>query len=105
MRLGFLKDNESRVSITPSTLKKYIDSNHSVCIEKNAGEISGFSDKSYNHEKFLNRKEVINSSDIITLVNSSSIDSYKDLYGKILISNFSVEADKQGIKQNIKKII
>ena len=25
MRLGFLKDNESRVSITPVTLKKYID--------------------------------------------------------------------------------
>ena len=41
MRLGFLKDNESRVSVTPVTLKKYIDANHSVCIEKNAGLISG----------------------------------------------------------------
>ncbi len=79
MRLGFLKDNESRVSVTPSSLKKYIDSDHSVSIEKNAGEISGFSDKSYNHDKFLNRKEVINFSDVIVLVSSSSIDSYKDL--------------------------
>ena len=43
MRLGFLKDNESRVSVTPITLKKYIDANHSVCVEKNAGEVSGFS--------------------------------------------------------------
>ena len=96
MRLGFLKDNESRVSVTPSSLKKYIDSDHSVSIEKNAGEISGFSDKSYNHDKFLNRKEVINFSDVIVLVNSSSIDSYKDLKGKTIISNFSIEADKQG---------
>ncbi len=103
MRLGFLKDNESRVSVTPSSLKKYIDSDHSVSIEKNAGEISGFSDKSYNHEKFLNRKEVINFSDVIVLVNSSSIDSYKDLKGKTIISNFSIEADKQGIKEKIKK--
>jgi len=103
MRLGFLKDNESRVSVTPSTLKKYIDSDHSVFIEKNAGEISGFSDKSYNHDKFLSRKEVINSSDIIVLVNSSSIDYYNDLKGKIVISNFSVEADREVVKQNIKK--
>ena len=50
MRLGFLKDNESRVSVTPVTLKKYIDANHSVCIEKNAGLISGFTDKSYDHD-------------------------------------------------------
>lgn len=103
MRLGFLKDNESRVSVTPVTLKKYIDANHSVCIEKNAGLISGFTDKSYNHDKILSRKDVINSSDIIVLVNSSSIGSYNDLKGKTIISNFSVEPDRELIKQNIKK--
>ena len=103
MRLGFLKDNESRVSVTPVTLKKYIDANHSVCVEKNAGEVSGFTDKSYNHDKILSRKDVIKSSDILVLVNSSSIESYNDLKGKIIISNFSVEPDRELIKQNIKK--
>ena len=103
MRLGFLKDNESRVSVTPVTLKKYIDANHSVCIEKNAGLISGFTDKSYNHDKILSRKDVINSSDIIVLVNSSSIGSYNDLKGKTIISNFSAEPDREVIKQNIIK--
>ena len=103
MRLGFLKDNESRVSVTPITLNKYIDANHSVCVEKNAGEVSGFSDKSYNHDKILSRKDVIKSSDILVLVNSSSIESYNDLKGKTIISNFSVEPDRELIKQNIKK--
>ena len=103
MRLGFLKDNESRVSVTPVTLKKYIEANHSVCVEKNAGEVSGFSDKSYNHNKILSRKDVIKSSDILVLVNSSSIESYNDLKGKTIISNFSVEPDRELIKQNIKK--
>ena len=74
MRLGFLKDNESRVSVTPVTLKKYIDANHSVCIEKNAGLISGFTDKSYNHDKILSRKDVINSSDIIVQLGMLSDD-------------------------------
>ena len=103
MRLGFLKDNESRVSVTPVTLKKYIEANHSVCVEKNAGEVSGFTDKSYNHDKILSRKDVIKSSDIIVLVNSSSIESYNDLKGKTIISNFNVEPDRELIKQNIKK--
>ena len=103
MRLGFLKDNESRVSVTPVTLKKYIEANHSVCVEKNAGEVSGFSDKSYNHDKILSRKDVIKSSDILVLVNSSSIESYNDLKGKTIISNFNVEPDRELIKQNIKK--
>ena len=103
MRLGFLKDNESRVSVTPITLNKYIDANHSVCVEKNAGEVSGFSDKSYNHDKILSRKDVIKSSDILVLVNSSSIESYNDLKGKTIISNFSAEPDREVIKQNIKK--
>ena len=103
MRLGFLKDNESRVSVTPVTLENCIDTNHSVCIEKNAGLISGFTDKSYNHDKILSRKDVINSSDIIVLVNSSSIGSYNDLKGKTIISNFSAEPDREVIKQKIIK--
>ena len=47
-------------------------------------------------------KEVINFSDGIVLVNSSSIDFFKDLKGKTIISNFTVEADKQRIKEKIK---
>ena len=34
MQFGFLKDNEPRVSITPSTLDKFISLGHKVFIEK-----------------------------------------------------------------------
>ena len=47
MKIGFLKDSEPRVSITPSTLEKYIALNHDIFIEKNAGIKSGCSDNDY----------------------------------------------------------
>ena len=61
MKIGFLKDSEPRVSITPSTLEKYIALNHDIFIEKNAGIQSGFSDNDYvDAEFFLNIISQIN---------------------------------------------
>ena len=42
MQFGFLKDSEPRVSITPSSLEKFISLGHKVSIEKNDDLLSFF---------------------------------------------------------------
>ena len=103
MQLGFLKDNEPRVSITPSSLEKFISLGHKVSIEKNAGILSGFSDSEYNNAKFYSRKELIKNSNVILSVNSSSLGTLNDYKGKVLISNFSVDSNREELKKEIKK--
>ena len=103
MQFGFLKDNEPRVSITPSTLDKFISLGHKVFIEKNAGFQSGFSDSEYSNATFYSRKDLINNSDIILSVSSSSLGSLNDYKGKILVSNFSVDPNREKLKKEIEK--
>ena len=103
MRFGFIRDNEARVSITPSTLEKFIKLDHKVNIESQAGILSGFSDSDYNKAKFFSKKDLIKNSDIILSVNSSSYGKINDYEGKILISNFSVDSDRKKLKTEIKK--
>ena len=73
MHFGFLKDDEKRVSITPSTCEKFFSLNHQISIEKSAGLLSGFSDKEYKDASITSRKEILSKCDIIICVNSSSI--------------------------------
>ena len=103
MRFGFIRDNEARVSITPSTLEKFIKLDYKVNIENQAGILSGFSDSDYNKAKFFSKKDLIKNSDIILSVNSSSYGKINDYEGKILISNFSVDSDRKKLKTEIKK--
>ena len=79
MKIGFLKDSEPRVSITPSTLEKYIALNHDIFIEKNAGIQSGFSDYDYVNAELSSRNNIYNKCDIIVSVNSSSIVSFSEV--------------------------
>ncbi len=99
MHFGFLKDDEKRVSITPATLEKFLLLNHQISIEKSAGLLSGFSDKEYKDASITSRKEILSKCEIIVCVNSSSISSLKDLNNKILISNFSLEKNKDFLKK------
>ena len=103
MRFGFIRDNEARVSITPSRLEKFIKLDYKVNIENQAGVLSGFSDSDYNKAKFFSKKDLIKNSDIILSVNSSSYGKINDYEGKILISNFSVDSDRKKLKTEIKK--
>ena len=48
MKIGFINDSDNRVSITPDTLKKYLNLGHKIFIEKGAGVSAGFYDESYN---------------------------------------------------------
>ncbi len=50
MKIGVpkeIKNNEGRVSMTPSSVKEYIVNGHSVFVQSSAGEKSGFSDEEY----------------------------------------------------------
>ena len=103
MKIGFLKDSEPRVSITPSTLEKYIALNHDIFIEKNAGIQSGFSDNDYVNAELSSRNNIYNKCDIIVSVNSSSILSFSELKNKSIISNFSMNPDKQNLSKELTK--
>ena len=103
MQFGFLKDNEPRVSITPYSLEKFISLGHKVSIEKNAGILSGYSDSEYKKAKFYSRKELIKNRNVILSVNSSSLGMLNDYKGKVLISNFSVDPNREELKKEIKK--
>ena len=103
MKIGFIKDSEPRVSITPSTLEKYIALNHDIFIEKNAGIQSGFSDNDYVNAELSSRNNIYNKCDIIVSVNSSSIVSFSELKNKSIISNFSMNPDKQNLSKELTK--
>ncbi len=42
-----IKNNESRVAMTPAGVKSFVNQKHSVFVQKSAGEGSGFSDEEY----------------------------------------------------------
>ena len=47
MKIGFLKDNESRVSLTPIILSKYDKLGYKIYLESGAGSLAGYPDKAY----------------------------------------------------------
>ena len=66
---------EKRISITPETVKKFVDLNFSVFIEKNYGSHLGISDEEYVNKgaNFKNSaKEVLEKTEIILKVNYPS---------------------------------
>ena len=103
MHLGFLKDIEARVSISPSTSEKYIKLDHKVSIEAGAGVLSGFPDSEYVGATFTSRNDLIKNCEILLSVNSSTYGSLSSYKGKILISNFSVDPDRINLKKELEK--
>ena len=66
-----IKKYESRVGLTPSAVKEYVNAGHKVLIETKAGESSGFLDADYIKAGALiidNAKDVWNQSDMIVKV-------------------------------------
>ncbi len=102
MKIGFLKDLESRVSLTPPAHIKYVKSGYDVSLEKGAGLNSGYLDEDYECKKYT-RSEVIKNSDIIICVDSSSLREIDKFNNKTLISNFSGEKDIDKLKDDISK--
>ena len=85
MIIGTLKEKkkfENRVAISPDEVKSYLKSGHQVLIEKGAGSLSGFTDKSYKEAgaTITNSKEVLKTSEIIINENLENrvVDNNKD---------------------------
>ena len=71
MRLGVPKepDNETRVAIVPSSLKKLMKAGFEVFVEKGAGISANYSDEEYVNAgaSVVNRKEVLGCENIICI--------------------------------------
>jgi len=99
--------SEKRISITPETAKKFIDSNLSVFLEKNYGEHLGITDEEYKKKGASlesSAKEVLEKSEIILKVNCPSNDEINSIKNKsILIGQFDPISNKEMINKMIKK--
>ena len=108
--IGSVKEDlvgEKRISITPETVKKFVDLNMSVLLENKYGEHLGINDEEYKNKgaSFNNSaKEVLEKSEIILRVNCPSNDEISIIKNKsILIGQFDPLLNKETINKLIKK--
>mgnify|MGYP001226025484 CR=1 FL=1 len=98
---------EKRISITPETVKRFVDLNFSVFLENNYGKHLGIDDEEYkNQGASLNSsaKVVLEKSEIILKVNFPSSDEVGLIKNKsVLIGQFDPLANKEIINKLIKK--
>jgi NAD(P) transhydrogenase subunit alpha len=108
--VGSVKEDlnkEKRISITPETLKRFIELETSVFLEKNYAEHLGITDEEYKNEGanfYSSAKEVLEKSEIILKVNCPTnveINLIKDK--SILIGQFDPLSNKEIINKLIKK--
>ena len=108
--IGSVKEDltvEKRIAITPETVKKFIDLNFSVFIEKNYGEHLCIADDEYKNKGaslHSSVKEVLEKSEVILKVNCPSNDEINLMKSKsILIGQFDPLLDKEILNKLIKK--
>ena len=104
MKIGFLKEvKDTRVAIFPLVVLKYEKIGIEIVVEKGAGQSSGIDDNDFQkNATILSKEKVIQSSDIIISVNSESITPISLFKGKIVVSNFSGESNKDELIKNLK---
>jgi len=100
---------EKRISITPETVKKFVQLNFSVLLENKYGEHLGIKDEEYKNKGATlhgSVKEVLEKSQIILKVNCPSNDEINLIKNKsILIGQFDYLSDKELLNKLIKKNI
>ena len=93
-----IKKYESRVGLTPSAVKEYINAGHKVLIETKAGEFSGFNDADYEKSGASiidNAKDVWESSHMIVKVKEPLQPEYQYFReGLILYTYLHLAADE-----------
>ena len=93
-----IKNNESRVGLTPAGVESLVHCGHTVYVERSAGDGSGFSDSEYIDAGALileSAKEVYSSSDMIIKVKEPIEQEYELLKnGQILFTYLHLAADK-----------
>ncbi len=96
-----IKNNETRVGITPDNAKNLIESGHTVLIEKDAGKDAGYEDDAYIFKgaTIATKEEIFKTSDIIVKVKEPMPEEYPYLElmkGKTLYTYLHLAAaDKQ----------
>ena len=90
MLISAMNENsmETRVAITPSTVKQYIKQGFDVCCEQNAGLSSGFSDQAYKEagaSLIADRKTLLEQTDILVTVDEPLKDEIKGLKPNALL--------------------
>ena len=110
--IGSVKEDlavEKRISITPETIKKFIDLKFSVFLEKKYGEHLSIVDEEYKNKGASlesSAKEVLEKSEIILKCNCPSNDEINSIKNKsILIGQFDPFSNKEMINKMIKKDI
>ena len=110
--VGSVKENltiEKRISITPEIVKKYIDLNFSVFLEKKYGEHLGIDDEDYKKNGVIfydSAEEVLAKSKIILKADNSfnqNISSINE--GSIIIGQFNSLLDEEILNKLIRKKI
>ena len=111
MIIGTIKEKkkfENRVAISPDEVKSYVKLGHQVIIEKNAGLLSGFNDKSYKEAgaTISSAKDILKNIDILLKINCPSPDEAKQLKNNtMIISQLNIQNETDSIKIfNSKKI-
>ena len=106
--IGSVKEDlasEKRISITPETVKKFVELNFSVFLEKKYGEHLGISDEEYKNKGATlhsSIKEVLEKSQIILKVNCPSNDEINSIKDRsILIGQFDIHSDREMLNKLI----
>lgn len=100
MRIGVIKEvkiKEGRVALTPAAARELVDLGHEVFIERDAGVLSGFSNKSYEDAGALikDKKSVLSSSKLILKVKEPTQEEYTDYNsGQILFTYLHLASNK-----------
>ena len=100
-----VKNNESRVGLTPQSVQKIVNSGHDVLIQKNAGANIGFFDDQYlaaGAKLKDTAEEVYKSSEMIVKVKEPIPDEYKFLRDDLTVFAYLHLA---GDPENAKKLI
>lgn len=85
-----IKKNEFRVSVTPAGVKEFIKNGHKVCVEKDAGIGSGYSDKEYREAGAIiaDKDAVYNNSEMIYKVKEILPPEYKYMRENLIIFTY-----------------
>lgn len=100
MNIGLIKEikqDEYRVGLTPASSREYIRNGHSVLVERNAGEGSGFSDEMYKNMgcDIASKQDVFKRSDMIVKVKEPLAEEYALFReGQILYTYLHLAADR-----------
>ena len=108
--IGSVKETlstEKRISITPDTVKKFVELGFSIILEKNFSNHLGISDEEYiskGAKIFDTAKEVMEKSDIILKVNLPSSDQINFIKSNsLLICQFEISTNKEIVNKILKR--